>query len=435
MKKIMLFLMISGCTLVGFSQKKVLDHSVYDSWQSIGERSISNDGNWVVYSVNVQEGDNELYIQSVKTGTSTTIPRGYNATITEDNKFVICRIKPYYKDIRDAKIKKKKSEDSPKDSLAIVRLGSAEVLKFPAVKAYKTPQKAAGWVAYHLEKKPVVEKSKSAVVDPNKKIVDSLKSTIDSLIQLVNQQPVKKKRKRGEEDDENSEFEFESYADADGDEPGGASAANEGTDLVLRNLETGKETIYKFVSEFYFNKNGQKLLIETTKNSKDSASVATVVLIDLKTEAAITLSRSGNDFKNFTMNDDGTQVAYLAERDAKPKDLQKFFKLWYYKSGMDSAQLLADKNTVGMKLGMVISEHGNLSFSKNENRLFFGTAPLQAPKDTSLIEMDLAKLDIWHYKDDYLQTVQLYNMQNELRRNYLAYYDLSNKYVVQLASK
>ena len=37
------------------------------------------------------------------------------------------------------------------------------------------------------------------------------------------------------------------------------------------------------------------------------------------------------------MTDDGSQVAYVAERDAKPKDLEKYYKLWYFKEGMDSA--------------------------------------------------------------------------------------------------
>ncbi len=431
MKKIVFLLILSASLLVSYAQKKILDHSVYDSWQSIGERSVSNDGNWVVYTVNVQEGDSELFIQSGKTGNKTSIPRGYNATITEDNQFVICRIKPFYKESKEAKIKKKKPEDSPKDSLAIIKLATAEVLKFPAVKAYKTPQKASGWVAYHLEKKAVIEKPKPAVVDPNKKVVDSLKLTIDSLLQLVNQQKTQKKKKRNEDD--NEEYVFANYEDAEGDEPGAAAGAIEGTDLVLRNLETGQETVYKFVTEFFFNKNGQKLLFETSRNLKDSASIAYVLLKDIKTNRVDTLSRSGNDFKNFVLTDDGTQVAYLAERDAKPKDLQKFYRLWYFKTGMDSAQILADRNSVGMKLGMVVSENGNLSFSKNQSRLFFGTASLQAPKDTTLIEMDFPKLDIWHYNDDYLQTVQLFNLQNELRRNYLAYYDFKNKYVVQLA--
>src|SRR5678815_3784467 len=42
----------------------VYKRQVYDGWQSIGERMISNNGKWVVYAINPQEGDNELVIQS-----------------------------------------------------------------------------------------------------------------------------------------------------------------------------------------------------------------------------------------------------------------------------------------------------------------------------------------------------------------------------------
>jgi hypothetical protein len=70
----------------------------------------------------------------------------------------------------------------------------------------------------------------------------------------------------------------------------------------------------------------------------------------------------------------------LPRRNAKPKDLQKFYKLWYYKEGMDTASMIADKNSVGMKIGMTVSEFGTTSFSKSGKRLFFGTAPIQAAK-------------------------------------------------------
>jgi hypothetical protein len=50
--------------LLTFSQnKKPLDHSVYDGWQSIGEKAISNNGMYVVYAVNPQEGDGKLVLQ------------------------------------------------------------------------------------------------------------------------------------------------------------------------------------------------------------------------------------------------------------------------------------------------------------------------------------------------------------------------------------
>ena len=168
------------------AQKKPLDHSVYDGWQSIGERMISNDGKWVVYSVTPQEGDNELVIQSPKLDQKMTVPRGYNAVITEDRRFVVFRIKPFFKDMREARIKKKKTDDLPKDSIGIVELGKEGVFKLPRIRSYKVPEKEAGWVAYHLEK-PIDKKDagRSKAEAGDKRIVDSLGRVIDSLQQLL----------------------------------------------------------------------------------------------------------------------------------------------------------------------------------------------------------------------------------------------------------
>jgi hypothetical protein len=132
------------------AQKKPLDHSVYDGWQSIGERMISNDGKWVVYTINVQEGDNELVIQSSDAKYKKAVARGYNAVISEDNRFAIFKIKPTYKETREARIKKKKPDDMPKDSFAVVELGKDSVYKVAKAKTYKVPEKGFGWVAYHL---------------------------------------------------------------------------------------------------------------------------------------------------------------------------------------------------------------------------------------------------------------------------------------------
>ena len=117
------------------AQKKPLDHSVYDGWQSIGQKLISNDGKWVVYTIDPQEGDNELVIQSTASDTAykKSIARGYNALITEDSRYLIFRIKPFFKETREARIKKKKPEEMPKDSLAIVELVKDSVWKTPGL--------------------------------------------------------------------------------------------------------------------------------------------------------------------------------------------------------------------------------------------------------------------------------------------------------------
>ncbi|MFZ4771500.1 MAG: S9 family peptidase, partial [Ferruginibacter sp.] len=124
MVKILLPLFLLTGNLLMAQSKKTLDHSIYDGWKSAGERAISNDGNYIVYAINPQEGDGETVIQNIKTGYKKNIARGYNAVITEDNRYVMLKIKPVFQDTRQAKIKKKKPEDMPRDSMVLVLLGT-----------------------------------------------------------------------------------------------------------------------------------------------------------------------------------------------------------------------------------------------------------------------------------------------------------------------
>jgi dipeptidyl aminopeptidase/acylaminoacyl peptidase len=416
MKKLFsLFLLFPFALL---AQKKPLDHTVYDSWQSIGERMISNDGKWVVYTVTPQEGDADLYIQSTENITvKKQVPRGYNAVITEDSRFAVFRIKPLYKETRDARIKKKKIEDLPKDSIGIVELGKDAVLKVAKVKSYKTPEKGFGWVAYHKERDLTGVRPSSL---PTQKTVDSLRLKIDSLTQLVVQL---KNIKGGNRDSK----------DAD-DEPVAGGAATEGSDLIIRNLITGKEKTFKNVSDYAFNKLGGMLVLRLTKSPRDSNSKNAVALYDLKKEKLDTILKGGNDFKSFAFTEDGSKLAFVAERDTNTKALQKFYGLYLYRNGADTAELLIDKMSVGMELGTTVSENGAVTFSKTGNRLLFGTAPVIPAKDTSLVDIDLVKVDVWNYKDDYLQTQQLFNLQNELKKSYLGAYDFTQNKFIQLGS-
>jgi len=412
-----LFLLFLAAPLHLFAQKKPLDHSVYDGWQSIGERMISNNGKWVVYTVTPQEGDADLFIQSTDgTNYKKQIPRGYNAVVTEDNRFVIFKIRPLHKETREARIKKKKSEDMPKDSIAIVELGKDMVFKVAKVRSFKTPEKGFGWVAYQKEIVPSKQ-----TTPPTQKTVDSLKKKIDSLTLLVTEL---KNLKSGSKDG----------WDADED-PATTAASVEGSDLVLRNLSNAEEKTFKNVSDYSFNAYGQKLVMRIAKSAKDSGGVNAVLLYDLTKGTLDTILKNGNDFKNFAFTEDGSKLAFVAERDTNKKALQRFYDLFLYRGGGDSAIVLINKHSVGMEAGYTVSENGTISFSKTGNRLLFGTAPIQPPKDTSLIDIDLVKLDIWNYKDDYLQTAQLNRLNNDLKRNYLAVYDFANGSMQQIGSE
>jgi hypothetical protein len=110
--------------------------------------------------------------------------------------------------------------------------------------------------------------------------------------------------------------------------------------------------VFKNVVEYFFNKTGKKLLFEIASVKKDSTK-GSVQVYDLATGNSKSILPTFNDAKGFSMDDDGTQVALFAERDSSAKTLQRFYKLWYYKDGMDSVKMIADRNTPRHKKRMV----------------------------------------------------------------------------------
>ena len=372
--RIFIFLCTFSLGFTASAQKKTLDHNVYDGWESIGERKISNNGKWLAYTIDVQEGDGQLILQQSSNATKIVIPRGYNAAITNDNQYAIFLIKPYYKDTREARIKKKKAEDFPKDSLCIIGLENDSLFKIPSVRSYVLPKDIAGPLAYHRYK----------VNDTSKK-----NSTAD--------------------------------------------LADEGSELVIFNLEDGRKRSLNNISEMKWSKNGKLLLAEGREARGINGTKNCVMVYRALEDKLDTISRNGNEFMQFAIDDNAYQVAFTAERDSSAKSLQKMYKLWYWKNGMDTATVLTDAHTAGMKIGWTVSQNASLEFSKSGQRLFFGTAPIRAPKDTSLVDIDLVKVDIWHYNDDDLQPQQLKNLERDLKRSYRAMYSFTWSKFSQLA--
>jgi dienelactone hydrolase len=418
---------IPALLLAGLSvsaQKKPLTHAVYDGWQNINERYISNNGKWVVYTITPQEGDAILVIQAIDSSYRKEIPRGYSAAITDDNRFVICKIRPLFAATRDAKIKKKKPDDMPKDSLAVVAIGKDDVLYIPRVKSYKIPEKDTGqWLAYLREKTlPVAAQTDSltrlnnllALADSLSRVADSLRNKANEVkTQGLAALHLSKKENKAKQRD----------------------SVEEGTELVLRNLYTGDEKRYKGVNDYYFSKPGNVLVFKTTRSNADTGLKATIVWRNLATGKEDVVLRGFNDARNFALDEEGTQLAFIAERDSVAKALQKFYKLWYYRPGMDSARLRVDRNTPGVKNGLTLSESFVPAFSENGQKLFFGLMPVRKPKDTMLVDFETARLDIWHYNDDYLQPQQLVQLNTELQRSYRAVLNGNDDKVIQLGAE
>lgn len=412
-------------TIAVQAQKKPLDHTVYDNWQSIADRAISNDGKYVAYAINPQEGDGVLILQSLQGDYKVVIPRGAGVVLSEDSKYAIFRIKPTFAQTRDAKIKKKRPDEMPKDSLGVVKLGDKSVNKIARLKSFKLPDDAGGWMAYLLDKElPDAPKTKAALDSAAK--IKSLFAMADSLVRAADSIRLKA----------TSAAQKGMSVLQSPTTPAKAAEENveEGTTLVLMNLNSGAETKYPLVSDFYFNKKGTTLVLKKTKKNGVAGSAATIVKVDLSSMKASTILTKFNDAKLFRLDEAGKQLAFVAERDSAAKAVRKFYQLYYYVDGKDSAVAIASQTSKGVPANHIISDNQAVSFSKSGAQLFFGTAPLLPLKDTSLPEFDRVSVDVWHYNDDQIMPMQLRSLETELKRAYTARYDFASNTVVPLGS-
>ena len=163
MNKILLFFLVFLCMKTS-AQKKELDHTVYDSWQSIRETSLHPQGKYIVYAIVPQEGDGTIIIRNVKTGNELSIARATQAVFTENGEYLVAKIKPSFVETRKAKIDKKKSDEMPKDSLVIVELATSAIQKIPSVKSFQLAEHGNDMMVYLKDKKGDINKEGSDLV-------------------------------------------------------------------------------------------------------------------------------------------------------------------------------------------------------------------------------------------------------------------------------
>jgi dipeptidyl aminopeptidase/acylaminoacyl peptidase len=365
--------------------RQALKHSVYDNWKEITFKSISPDGNYAAFTVNPQDGDGKVILFHVKTNLQDSVKRADNVALTFDSRYAIFKIKPQQKLVRDLRRQKKKKEDLPKDSLGIYSFLSRKTEKLPDVRSYKIPEKAGGWIAYQLEARKEVKGKADEKPKTDEK---------------------KGKKKKANTDDN-------------------------GYTLVLRKIPEGTLTNFSFVKEYAFAKYGQGLIF--TSSGNDSTMKPGVFWYDLGAGKMETLFEGRNKFKykSLSISEDGTQAAFLVDTDTT-KALVRHHELYHWRKGMAAASLLDVERSMGIPQNWIVSENYAPTFSKDGQRLFFGSAPRPVLQDTTLLPEEIVNVEVWGGNDDFIYPQQNKQVEAEKRRSYVAAIDLADKKILQL---
>ncbi len=353
--------------------KKPLSIEDFGSWNTLANPIISNDGARIAFEQNPQKGDGMLIVKSGKSDFD-TIPRGNRAAFGPENDFIVFSIKQPEDSIRKAKLDKVKKEDMPKDSLGIRIFGRNEVKKFPKLKSFKIPEENARWIVFTVEPAPA---PKDTTGNNSKK----------------------KKEKQ------------------------------EGEDLVLFQVETSDTLMFRNVSDWTYAKKGKSVFF--SRQVKDSTgTVSSLHVFDTSTGESSEIYSEEGWMKKLISDEAGNQFAFLFSQDTIKEKAYSLFL-----GDLDEEpEKIVDGYTRGIPVGWTPGENGNIYFSEDGTKLFFGTAesPEPAPKDT-IPEDEKPKLDIWHWQDLKLQSQQKVEAEQEKKRTFLSVYHINLNRFIQLA--
>lgn len=403
--------LLSGSLQQASAQKKPLDHSVYDTWESVAGQIISDDGQTLIYQVNPQEGDGKLYIRNLKDGRELIVDRGGAAAVSDDGDWAVFRIKARFKDTRTAKIKKKKAEDMPKDTLCYVNLRTFELRKIADAGEYKLNTKGRTVISYFSTP------SKAA----GAKVKDGAKAEV-----------------RAERKDV-------------GKPESGRSKAKTKKRLVVLDPLSGRSDTLSNVEKYCFDQKGERLAVIFRKEKDDSLSRDEAVLFSYPSMERFTLSQDSSFYSTPEFSVDGSKLVMLASADTnktgnKHCSVLLYEELWkgkgkkatveksvrrilpsdYTVSSSEAAEQKEGKPCVTesakaadpcetesaiaadpcvtesrKNVRLCVTENSNPVFSEDARRVIIGVAEYQPAKDTSIVDFEAARVDIWSW-DKYM---------------------------------
>ncbi len=223
--------------------------------------------------------------------------------------------------------------------------------------------------------------------------------------------------------------------------PGGSgvqTATPRGSDVILHNLGTGRSLHMGSIGDASFNRKGDLLGYTVDGAVRDGNGV---FAIDLPTGRTLPLDNDAKTYNRLTWNDDGSIVAVLkgTETPRMRERANALLVIGNVKAGFDNpsaltANTLDATNAAGFPRGFVISDRAALSWSDDDNRVFFGIIPQTPAPDTSRRRGadSVANVDVWSSEDDRVQSQQMARADAERNFTFRQVFDIAGKKFVNL---
>lgn len=199
--------------------------------------------------------------------------------------------------------------------------------------------------------------------------------------------------------------------------------------LFVRSLDGSKSHQFPAVTEFRFAKKSGMLYFISKGDSINSK--AGIYTFNPEKGTSILIKEGDGVFKQTAFNEEGDNLAFLytTEKDSTWHAMD----LWLSVNN-EPAKPIANRKNPAFPESWVISEHGNINFSEDGNRLYFNTSPEPLQKDTTQLAEYRPNVQVWSWDEAVQYTVQSFNKENDLKKSYRTVYNLKKGTFIQLAT-
>lgn len=430
-----LFLALVAAPVVAGAQmaKKPLTQADWDRWRSITNPQLSPDGKWAAYTLTPQVGDGEFVVRSTTTSTEIRVPVGY-----------IGRPNNTPGGLRGAGGGGRggggaggagSGQFSPDGRFAVVTVGATKAVVDSVTRA-QAASRTAGRGAAGRGGQP------SAATNPATR-------THIVLINLADNSQTTIEGRSPRFPEESGKWMLYTPAGDTTDAAGGNAGAAQGggrggrggagspqpaarrqfgSNLVLRNMQTGAEEKMSDILAATFD-DSAKVLVYTVA-SRDTTKDG-IFIRDLNAGTTKTVLTGKGNYRGFTFDRTQQKFAFTSDRDEFGKDKPRSaIYLGDLKTGTATAVITPAQWPADYRLP---DNGGTISFTRAGNAFTFQLAP--PPEDTIPADSLVGKadFDLWHWKDPVLQPTQKLRLNQDRNRTYQALYNITTKKMIKLA--
>ncbi len=202
-----------------------------------------------------------------------------------------------------------------------------------------------------------------------------------------------------------------------------------GADLILRDLSSGTNRNIGNVNLYDFDAAGALLAYNVDTQEKIGNGI---YLLNPATGETRVLAAAAADFDALSWSAEGANLAVLRGEKKKENRQKDNVLLAWINAGSSTARAIEfdPAKAGGFPKGMVLSEFSTPQWTKDGARIFLGIKE-QEPEPPAGNDPK-ANVDVWHWKDEQLQSVQIIRLQQERRATLPAAYVIDSGKFVQL---